>query len=54
MESEYVACSIAAREAIWLKRFFQSLTVTSLADEAIKMYLTLYIIAEAFKEVLPC
>ena len=38
MKSEYVACSTAAQEAIWLKRFFQSLRVTSLADEAVKMY----------------
>ena len=38
MEYEYVACSVVAQEAIWLKRFFQSLRVTSLADEAVKMY----------------
>ena len=38
MESEYVACSAVAQEAVWLKRFFQSLRVTSLADEAVKMY----------------
>ena len=38
MESEYVACSAAAQEAVWLKRFFQSLRVTSLVDEAVKMY----------------
>ena len=38
MESEYVACSAATQEAIWLKRFFQNLRVTSLADEAVKMY----------------
>ena len=38
MESEYVACSVAAQEAVWLKRFFQSLRVTSLANEAVKMY----------------
>ena len=38
MESEYVACLAVAQEAVWLKRFFQSLRVTSLADEAIKMY----------------
>ena len=38
MESEYVACSAAAQETVWLKRFFQSLRVTSLADEAVKMY----------------
>ena len=37
MESEYVAC-VATQEAIWLKRFFQSLRVTPLADEAVKMY----------------
>ena len=38
MEFEYVACSAATQETIWLKRFFQSLRVKSLADEAIKMY----------------
>ena len=38
MESEYVACAVATQEAIWLKRFFQSLRVTPLADEAVKMY----------------
>ena len=39
MEFEYIACSaVAAQEAVWLKRFFQSLRVTSLADEAVKMY----------------
>ncbi|XP_030970829.1 secreted RxLR effector protein 161-like [Quercus lobata] len=38
MDSEYVVCSAAAQEAVWLKRFFQSLRVTSLADEAVKMY----------------
>ena len=38
MESEYVACSAATQEVVWLKRFFQSLRVTSLVDEVIKMY----------------
>ena len=38
IQSEYVSCSAAAQEAVWLKRFFQSLRVTSLADEAVKMY----------------
>ena len=38
MESEYVACSAAAQEVVFLKRFFQSLWVTSLADEVVKMY----------------
>ena len=38
MESEYIACSATAQEAVWLKRFFQSLRVTSLANEAVKMY----------------
>ena len=32
LEFEYVACSTAAQEAVWLKRFFQSLRVTSLAN----------------------
>ena len=38
MESEYVACSAAAQEVVCLKRFFPSLRVTSLADEAVKIY----------------
>ena len=38
MESEYVACLAAAQEVVWLKRFFQSLWVTSLVDEAVKIY----------------
>ena len=38
MEFEYVACSVATQEAVWLKIFFQSLRVTSLPDEAVKMY----------------
>ena len=38
MKSKYVACSATTQEAVWLNRFFQSLKVTSLADEAVKMY----------------
>ena len=38
MEFEYVACSAATQETIWLKRFLQSLRVTSFTDEAVKMY----------------
>ena len=38
MESEYVACSASTQEAIWLKKIFQSLRVTSIANEAVKMY----------------
>ena len=38
MEFEYVACSVATQEAVWLKIFFQSLRVTSLSNEAVKMY----------------
>jgi hypothetical protein len=38
MESEYVACSAAVQEAVWLRRFFQRLSVTALADEAVKIY----------------
>ena len=38
MEFEYVACLAAAQEAVWLKRFSQSLRVTSLTDEDVKMY----------------
>ncbi|XP_075658644.1 secreted RxLR effector protein 161-like [Castanea sativa] len=38
IKSEYVACLATTKEAVWLKRFFQSLRVTSIADEAVKMY----------------
>ena len=38
MEFEYVACLVTTQEVVWLKRFFQSLRVTSLANEAVKMY----------------
>ena len=38
MEFKYVACLAAALEAVWLKRFFQNLRVTSLVDEAVKIY----------------
>ena len=38
MEFEYVACLVTTQEVVWSKRFFQSLRVTSLADEAVKMH----------------
>lgn len=34
MESEYVACSLAVQEIVWLRRFFQRLHVTSPINEA--------------------
>ena len=37
-QSEYVTCAAAAQEAVWLKIFFQSLRVTSLSNEAVKLY----------------
>ena len=37
-ESEYVVCSAAVQEAVWLRRVFQSLGVTTLANEAVLIY----------------
>jgi hypothetical protein len=38
MESEYVACSAAVQEAIWLRRFLQRLGVTAHAEDAVLLY----------------
>lgn len=38
MEAEYIACSAAVQEAIWLKRFMQHLGVTALSDEPVMIY----------------
>uniref|UniRef100_A0A2N9ECP6 Reverse transcriptase Ty1/copia-type domain-containing protein n=1 Tax=Fagus sylvatica TaxID=28930 RepID=A0A2N9ECP6_FAGSY len=38
MESEYVACSAAVQEAVWLRRFLQRLGVTAHAEDAILLY----------------
>uniref|UniRef100_A0A2N9HH17 Integrase catalytic domain-containing protein n=1 Tax=Fagus sylvatica TaxID=28930 RepID=A0A2N9HH17_FAGSY len=38
MESEYVACSAAVQEAVWLRRFLQCLGVTAHAEDAVLLY----------------
>lgn len=38
MESEFVACSVAVQEAIWLRRFLQSLDITGHLDKAVVIY----------------
>jgi hypothetical protein len=38
MESEYVTCSAAVQEAVWLRRFLQRLSVTAHAEDAILLY----------------
>ncbi|XP_073109312.1 secreted RxLR effector protein 161-like [Elaeis guineensis] len=38
MESEYVACTITVHEAIWLKRFLQSLNVIGHLCEAVVIF----------------
>uniref|UniRef100_A0A2N9IG39 Integrase catalytic domain-containing protein n=1 Tax=Fagus sylvatica TaxID=28930 RepID=A0A2N9IG39_FAGSY len=38
MESEYVACSAAVQEAVWLRRFLQRLGVTAHAEDAVLLY----------------
>lgn len=38
MESEYIACSAAVQEAVWLRRFLQSLGITAHAEEAVVVY----------------
>ena len=35
---KYVACSTVVNEAVWLRKFFQHLRVTTLADDAGKIY----------------
>lgn len=38
MEAEYVACTSAVQEAIWLRRFLQSLRITAHVDDAVTVY----------------
>jgi hypothetical protein len=38
MESEYVACSTAVQEVVWLRRFLQRLGVTAHAEDAVLLY----------------
>ena len=38
MESEYVACSTAVQEAVWLRRFLQRLGVTAHAKDVVLLY----------------
>uniref|UniRef100_A0A2N9HTH1 Integrase catalytic domain-containing protein n=1 Tax=Fagus sylvatica TaxID=28930 RepID=A0A2N9HTH1_FAGSY len=38
MESEYVACSAAVQEAVWLRRFLQRLGVTAHAEDVVLLY----------------
>jgi hypothetical protein len=38
MESEYVACSAAVQEAVWLRRFLQHLGVTAHAEDVVLLY----------------
>ena len=38
MESEYMACSIAVQEAVWLRRFLQCLGVTAHAEDVVLLY----------------
>ena len=38
MESEYVACSAAVQEAVWLRRFFQRLGISDHAAEPVLVY----------------
>jgi len=37
MEAEYVACSIATQETIWLRSFLQDLNLTPKVDDPIEM-----------------
>jgi len=37
MESEYVTCSIATQEAIWLKRFLRDLNLTLEVDGPVEL-----------------
>lgn len=38
MESEYVACSAAVQEAVWLRRFMQRLNCTAKSYEAVLVH----------------
>jgi len=37
MEAEYVACSIATQEAIWLRSFLKDLNLTPKVDDPIEL-----------------
>ena len=34
---EYVACSVASKEAIWLRSFLQNLNLTAIVDDPVEM-----------------
>ncbi|KAL0301630.1 UNVERIFIED_CONTAM: hypothetical protein Sradi_6439800 [Sesamum radiatum] len=38
MEVEYVACTLAGQEAIWLRRFLKSLHISAHIDDAVVIY----------------
>ncbi|XP_043714549.1 uncharacterized protein LOC122662913 [Telopea speciosissima] len=38
MESEYIACSAAVQEAVWLRRFLQRLSVSAHLDDAVLIH----------------
>ncbi|KAL0307493.1 UNVERIFIED_CONTAM: Copia protein [Sesamum angustifolium] len=38
MEAEYVACTSAVQEAIWLRRFLKSLRISAHVDDAVVIY----------------
>jgi hypothetical protein len=38
MESEYVACSAAIQEAVWLRRFLQRLNIVASAMDPVTIY----------------
>ena len=38
MEAEYVACSSAIQEAVWLRRFLQDIGVVKTTFEAVTLY----------------
>jgi len=38
MEVEYVACSIATQEAIWLRSFLQELNLNPRVDDLVKIF----------------
>ena len=37
MEAEYIACSTAILEAVWIKGFLKSLNIKEILDEPIKV-----------------
>ena len=38
MEAEYVACCLAAQEAIWLRKFLQDLNLTPRVDDPVEIW----------------